>query len=69
VQFYEGNDSFVDLVIAFVEAGLEAGEACVVVATKAHRELIEARLQERRDERGASLLALDAGAPALACLG
>jgi len=62
VQFYEGNASFVDLVIAYVEAGLKAGEACVVLATKPHRELIEARLQERREERGALVVALDADA-------
>lgn len=62
MQFYEGNASFVDLVIGHLEAGLRAGEACVVLATRAHRELIEARLHERRDQRSAAVTALDAEA-------
>ncbi len=46
--------------MAFVEAGLRADEACVVVATKAHYSLIEARLSERAPARASSIVALDA---------
>lgn len=38
VQFYETDAFLLNSVSGFVHAGLEAGEACIVVATGAHRE-------------------------------
>lgn len=60
VQFYEGDASFADLVMAYLEAGLRAGDACVVVATGPHRELLEARLRARETTDDGSVEVLDA---------
>jgi signal transduction histidine kinase len=46
VQFYEADEYLVGSVSGFVEAGLEAGETCILVATGDHRKLIETRLHE-----------------------
>ena len=46
-QFY-GDDAFlVDAVTRFIGAGLGAGEAGVVIATRPHREAVEERLRAR----------------------
>jgi PAS domain S-box-containing protein len=45
VQFYETDTFLVDAVSGFIGAGLGAGEAGIVIATRAHREAIEQRLQ------------------------
>jgi PAS domain S-box-containing protein len=45
VQFYETDDFLMDAVSSFIGAGLEAGEACIVFATQAHRALLEERLR------------------------
>ena len=45
VQFYETDAFLVDAVGEFIGTALRAGEAGVVVATPAHREGLEARLQ------------------------
>jgi len=45
VQFYETDDFLLDSVSGFTGAGLGAGAACIVIATKAHREGLEERLQ------------------------
>src|SRR5579862_5287526 len=47
VQFYERDASLVNAVSGFIGAGLEAGESCIVIATEAHREEIEATLKAR----------------------
>jgi signal transduction histidine kinase/ActR/RegA family two-component response regulator len=44
VQFYETDVFLLDSLNAFIGAGLGAGDACIVVATKAHREGLEERL-------------------------
>ncbi len=46
VHFYERDESLVDSLAAFVVAGLDAGAACVVVATEAHRRQLAARLAD-----------------------
>jgi PAS domain S-box-containing protein len=44
VQFYEADAYLVDAVARFIGAGLKAGDAGVVIATRAHRECLEERL-------------------------
>jgi PAS domain S-box-containing protein len=48
VQFYERDRFLTDSVSAFVAAGLRAGEAVVIIATEAHREIVEKQLQAER---------------------
>src|SRR5579862_3464380 len=45
VQFCETDAFLVDSVSEFVGTGLSMGDVCIVVATKAHRESLEERLQ------------------------
>ena len=45
VQFYEADEFLIDSLGGYVREGLEAGDACVVVATGARREGLEARLR------------------------
>jgi PAS domain S-box-containing protein len=45
VQFYETDDFLLDALVGYVLSGLEAGEVCLVLATAAHREGLEARLE------------------------
>jgi signal transduction histidine kinase/CheY-like chemotaxis protein len=45
VQFYEADEFLLDSLGGFIGAGLAAGDACIVVATEAHREALEERLQ------------------------
>lgn len=44
VQFYETDEFLIDALCDYIETGLRMGEACVVIATPAHRESLEARL-------------------------
>jgi signal transduction histidine kinase/ActR/RegA family two-component response regulator len=44
VHFYETDGFLLDLLSNFVSTGLSAGDACIVVATKAHRESLDERL-------------------------
>ena len=66
VQFYETDEFLLDAVSGFIGAGLGASAACIVIATKAHREGLEERLQATgldlatASTRG-TYLALDAG--------
>ncbi|HEV7859906.1 MAG TPA: ATP-binding protein [Pyrinomonadaceae bacterium] len=45
VQFYETDSFLLNSLSDFMSAGLRAGDACIVVATQAHRESLEERLQ------------------------
>jgi len=45
VQFYEADNFLLNSLSGFIGAGLGAGESCVVVAGKAHRERLDERLQ------------------------
>src|SRR3982750_1520115 len=45
VQFYESDVALVDSVSDFIGAGLDKGEVCLVIATRAHREALEERLK------------------------
>jgi PAS domain S-box-containing protein len=45
VQFYENDGFLVDSLSGFVRAGLNAGEACIVLATQPHRKELEDHLQ------------------------
>src|SRR5688500_10717685 len=44
VQFYDADEYLADSVAGYAAAALRAGDAAVVVATPAHRALIDARL-------------------------
>jgi signal transduction histidine kinase len=46
VQFYETDKFLLDSLSGFVGTGLAEGDACIVVATKAHRDGLDERLQE-----------------------
>jgi signal transduction histidine kinase/ActR/RegA family two-component response regulator len=45
VQFYETDEFLVDSLGGYIGAGLMGDESCIVVATDAHREALEERLQ------------------------
>jgi hypothetical protein len=47
VQFFDSDVQLVDAVGGFIERGIVADEACVVIVTKAHREAISAMLRSR----------------------
>ena len=47
VQFYSDPSRFLDTLEGFIAAGLDAGEAVVVIATSSHLHALEARLQAR----------------------
>ena len=59
VQFYEGDTFLVDEVSRFIGSGLQAGDAGIVIATPAHREALQARLQPPAGDPG-SYIVLDA---------
>ena len=66
VQLYETDEFLLDSVSGFIGAGLGAGAACIVIATKAHREGLEERLQATGLDLAAAstrgtYLSLDAG--------
>jgi signal transduction histidine kinase/CheY-like chemotaxis protein len=66
VQFYETDSFLLNSLSDFMSAGLRAGDACIVVATKAHRESLEERLQANGLDVAAAresgqYLSLDAG--------
>ncbi len=66
VQFYETDDFLLDAVSGFIRAGLDAGDACIVLATPAHRALLEDRLRASglalaTAKRRKEYIALDAG--------
>lgn len=48
VQFYEDDTFLIDQLGRFIEAGLQAGESAIVLATKAHRDQLENRFIENR---------------------
>jgi signal transduction histidine kinase/CheY-like chemotaxis protein len=65
VQFYETETFLLNSLADFIGTGLDAGDACIVVATGAHREELERQLQARgldtEAKRAAGLyLSLDA---------
>ncbi|MFL5625573.1 MAG: PAS domain S-box protein [Ktedonobacteraceae bacterium] len=45
VQFYETHAFLLDSLSGFISTGLDAGDACIVIATKTVRELLEERLK------------------------
>src|SRR5689334_25355572 len=45
VQFYETDTFLLEALSDFIGTGLAAGDACIVVATPAHRSELEERLQ------------------------
>src|SRR5947209_19372243 len=45
VQFYETEEFLLNSLGGFISAGLAAGDACIVVATTAHRERLDERLR------------------------
>ena len=45
VHFYEDDSAFLDSLTEFIGAALGTGGACIVIATRAHREGLDKRLQ------------------------
>jgi signal transduction histidine kinase len=67
VQFYEQDDFLLDEVSGFIGAGLQVGQAGVVIATRQHLDGLKQRLKTDRGFTGAALdgdryIALDAAA-------
>jgi PAS domain-containing protein len=67
VQFYESDEFLVETLAGFIGPGLRAGESTIVIATQAHREALENRLEEDGMDVAAALqsrhyLPLDAAA-------
>jgi signal transduction histidine kinase len=65
VQFYDSDPFLLDSLSGYVAAGLDAGEACVVITTPPHRKGLEERLRARGLDlagarRGGRYVALDA---------
>jgi PAS domain S-box-containing protein len=46
VQFYQADPFLINSLSEFIGAGLRAGEVCIVLATKPHRESLEVRLKQ-----------------------
>src|SRR5438045_317152 len=46
VQFYDADDFLLNSLSSYIGMGLSTDDACIVVATKAHREGLDKRLQE-----------------------
>lgn len=51
VHFYDDDAQLVRLVTGFLAQGLAKGEACIVVATEAHRSGVERRLRQTDSHR------------------
>ena len=47
VQFYDEDSVLIESVAGFLEGGLRAGAACIVIATPEHRASLDARLRSR----------------------
>jgi len=47
VQFYDDDPALIDSLEGFVAGGLLTGESVIVLATREHREALEARLKSR----------------------
>src|ERR1051326_2885330 len=45
VQFYKTNEFLANSLSSFIGTGLDAGDACIILATKVHREDLEIRLR------------------------
>src|SRR5437870_2139886 len=45
VQFYENDDFLLNSLSGYIGMGLSLGDACIVIATRAHRERLDQRLQ------------------------
>ncbi len=65
VQFYDNEFFLLDSITEFISDGLKAGDSCVVIATRAHREGLAAKLMGHgldvvSDGLGARYFALDA---------
>ena len=45
VQFYESDQFLLESLSGFIREGIQAGDACVVVATKTHQVMLEKRLR------------------------
>ncbi|HLJ56389.1 MAG TPA: MEDS domain-containing protein [Chthonomonadaceae bacterium] len=54
VQFYETDASLIRSLAGFVAGGLDAGDRCLVIATSAHREALEAQLEQHGIDVGAA---------------
>ncbi|HJQ26187.1 MAG TPA: ATP-binding protein [Blastocatellia bacterium] len=46
VQFYDADEFLLNSLSGYIGMGLSLGDACIVVATKAHRESLDRRLQD-----------------------
>jgi len=59
VQFYENDVYLISQVAGFLRAGLQAGDAAVVIATKPHRDDLENRLRADTSRMAAQQLHAD----------
>jgi len=47
VQFYESDAFLIEAISNFISVGLRNGDACIVIATKPHRESLEEQLNQK----------------------
>jgi hypothetical protein len=59
VQIYETDGYLAQRIVDFVGAGLRAGERCIVVATRAHREIVQVGLETEGIDVGQALASGD----------
>src|SRR5947209_5451087 len=57
VQFYETDDFLLNSLSEFIGMGLAEGDACIVIATKMHRERLEERLKANGQDLAAAHIA------------
>ncbi len=57
VQFYEADDFLLNSLSEFIGTGLAEGDACIVIATKMHRERLEERLKANGQDLAAACIA------------
>jgi hypothetical protein len=47
IDFYEDDASYANLLLGYIDPALRAGDACIVGATKTHRDALETQLKAR----------------------
>src|SRR5947209_6799778 len=57
VQFYETDDFLLDSLSEFISTGLAEGDACIVIATRMHRDGLEERLKANGQDLTAARMA------------
>ena len=66
VQIYQDDEALIDALEGFIAGGLSAGDAVVIIATPAHRESLQRRLENQGFDIAAAAAKMERdGQPAL----